>query len=80
MPRADCVPNIRSLFQETPSPVNALGVKGIGESGSIGAPPAIVHAVLDALTPFGIDHLDMPLTPVKFWTAIRDAREGGLVR
>ena len=73
VPRADRVPNIRSLFQETPSPVNALGVKGIGESGSIGAPPTIVHAVLDALAPFGIDHLDMPLTPLKIWTAIRDA-------
>ena len=77
MPRADRVPNIRSQFQETPSPVNALGVKGIGESGSIGAPPTIVHAVLDALAPFGIDHLDMPLTPLKIWTAIRDAGERG---
>jgi carbon-monoxide dehydrogenase large subunit len=74
VPRADCVPNIRSQFQETPSPVNPLGVKGIGESGSIGAPPTIVHAVLDALAPFGIGHLDMPLTPLKIWSAIRDAR------
>jgi carbon-monoxide dehydrogenase large subunit len=77
VPRADCMPNIRSQFQETPSPMNALGVKGIGESGSIGAPPTIVHAVLDALAPFGIDHLDMPLTPFKIWTAIRDANEPG---
>jgi hypothetical protein len=60
-------------------------VKGIGESGSIGAPPTIVHAVLDALAPFGITHLDMPLTPQKIWTAIQSAgaeqnrhpREGG---
>jgi aerobic carbon-monoxide dehydrogenase large subunit len=74
VPRADTVPNIRSQFQETPSPINPLGVKGVGESGSIGAPPTIVHAVLDALAPFGIDHLDMPLTPLKIWTAIRDAR------
>jgi carbon-monoxide dehydrogenase large subunit len=80
VPRADCVPNIRSLFQETPSRVNALGLKGIGESGSISAPPAIVHAVLDALAPLGIDHLDMPLTPVKVWSAIRNAREGRLAR
>jgi carbon-monoxide dehydrogenase large subunit len=80
VPRADCVPNIRSSFQETPSPVNALGVKGIGESGSIGAPPTIVHAVLDALAPFGIDHLDMPLTPLKIWTAIRAARERAAAR
>jgi carbon-monoxide dehydrogenase large subunit len=49
-------------------------VKGIGESGAIGAPPTIVHAVLDALAPFGIVHLDMPLTPQKIWAAIRDAR------
>jgi aerobic carbon-monoxide dehydrogenase large subunit len=77
VPRADRVPSIRSQFQETPSPVNALGVKGIGESGSIGAPPTIVHAVLDALAPFGIDHLDMPLTPLKIWTAIRDAGKRG---
>jgi aerobic carbon-monoxide dehydrogenase large subunit len=77
VPRADCVPNIRSQFQETRSPVNALGVKGIGESGAIGAPPTIVHAVLDALAPLGIDHLDMPLTPLKIWTAIRDAHGAG---
>ena len=77
VPRADRVPNIRSQFQETPSPVNALGVKGIGESGSIGAPPTIVHAVLDALAPFGIGHLDMPLTPLKIWTAIRHAGARG---
>jgi carbon-monoxide dehydrogenase large subunit len=51
-----------------------LGVKGIGESGTIGAPPTIVHAVLDALAPFGIAHLDMPLTPQKIWAAIRNAR------
>jgi len=74
LPRADRVPNVRSEFQETPSPINPLGVKGIGESGSIGAPPTIVHAVLDALAPLRIDHLDMPLTPFKVWAAIRDAR------
>ena len=54
VPRADSLPAFRSQFQETPSPTNPLGVKGIGESGSIGAPPTIVHAVLDALAPFGI--------------------------
>src|SRR6266403_5766182 len=75
-PHADSLPNIRSQFQETPSPTNPLGVKGIGESGSIGAPPTIVHAVLDALAPFGIGHLDMPLTPQKIWAAIREAHSG----
>jgi aerobic carbon-monoxide dehydrogenase large subunit len=76
VPHADSLPNIRSQFQETPSPTNPLGVKGIGESGSIGAPPTIVHAVLDALAPFGITHLDMPLTPQKIWAAIEKARGG----
>src|SRR5712671_2563234 len=74
VPHADSLPQIRSQFQQTPSPTNPLGVKGIGESGSIGAPPTIVHAVLDALAPFGIAHLDMPLTPQKIWAAMRDAR------
>ena len=73
LPRADLLPMIRSQFQETPSPTNPLGVKGVGESGAIGAPPTIVHSVLDALAPFGITHLDMPLTPQKIWAAIRDA-------
>jgi len=76
VPRADSLPAFRSQFQETPSPTNPLGVKGIGESGSIGAPPTIVHAVLDALAPFGIAHLDMPLTPQKIWAAIQTARAG----
>src|ERR1700738_2814425 len=73
-PHADSLPNIRSQFQETPSPTNPLGVKGIGESGSIGAPPTIVHAVLDPLAPSGIAHLDMPLTPQKIGTAIQNVR------
>jgi CO/xanthine dehydrogenase Mo-binding subunit len=70
------VPGIRSLFQQTPSPTNPIGVKGIGESGAIAAPPCIVHAVLDALTPFNITHLDMPLTPPRIWSAIQQARTG----
>jgi aerobic carbon-monoxide dehydrogenase large subunit len=76
VPRAEHVPNIRSYFQETPSPTNPIGVKGIGESGSIAAPPCMVHAVLDALSPFGISHLDMPLTPPRIWSAIQSARAG----
>jgi len=76
VPRAEHVPNIRSFFQETPSPTNPIGVKGIGESGSIAAPPCMVHAVLDALSPFGISHLDMPLTPPRIWSAIQSARAG----
>jgi carbon-monoxide dehydrogenase large subunit len=76
VPRAEHVPKIRSLFQETPSPTNPIGVKGIGESGSIAAPPCMVHAVLDALSPFGISHLDMPMTPPRIWSAIQAARMG----
>lgn len=76
VPRAEQVPNIRSSFQETPSPTNPIGVKGIGESGSIAAPPCMVHAVLDALAPFKISHLDMPMTPPRVWSAIQQARSG----
>jgi carbon-monoxide dehydrogenase large subunit len=76
VPRAEHGPRIRSLFQETPSPTNPIGVKGIGESGSIAAPPCMVHAVLDALSPFGISHLDMPMTPPRIWSAIRTVRTG----
>ena len=57
----------------TPCPHNPLGVKGIGEAGTIGSPPAIVNAVTDALSPYGIRHLDMPLTPEKIWRAIQEA-------
>ena len=73
VPRADSVPQIRSLFQITPSPTNPIGVKGIGESGSIAAPPTMVHAVLDALAPLGVTDIDMPMTPSRIWTAIREA-------
>jgi aerobic carbon-monoxide dehydrogenase large subunit len=86
VPLAEDVPNIRSFFQETLSPTNpigvkgigvkGIGVKGIGENGSIAAPPTIVHAVLDALSPFGITHLDMPMTPPRIWSAIQTARSG----
>jgi aerobic carbon-monoxide dehydrogenase large subunit len=74
VPRAEHVPSIRSLFQQTPSPTNPIGVKGIGESGSIAAPPCMVHAVLDALSPFGIKHIDMPMTPPRVWSIIQTAR------
>jgi aerobic carbon-monoxide dehydrogenase large subunit len=76
VPRAECVPNIRTSFQVTPSTTNPIGVKGIGENGSIAAPPTIVHAVLDALAPFGITHLDMPMTPPRIWSALQIARSG----
>jgi carbon-monoxide dehydrogenase large subunit len=64
---------LESYLLCTPSPANPLGVKGMGESGTIGVTPALVNAVMDALSPYGIRHLDMPLTAEKVWTAIQSA-------
>jgi carbon-monoxide dehydrogenase large subunit len=58
---------------EVPTASNRLGVKGAGQAGCIGAPQAVMNAVLDALAPLGIETLDMPATPAKLWRAIRDA-------
>jgi aerobic carbon-monoxide dehydrogenase large subunit len=58
---------------ETPTPLNELGAKGIGESGTIGATPAVQNAVVDALSPFGVRHIDMPLSPERVWQAIQTA-------
>jgi len=76
IPRADSVPGIRSSFQSSPSPTNPIGVKGIGESGAIAAPPAMVHAVLDALGPLGVTDIDMPMTPSRIWSTIQSASAG----
>jgi len=76
LPDAGKVPNIVIDFVETPSPFNPLGAKGAGESGCIGAPPTIVNAVLDALSPFGIKTIDMPLRPEKIWALLQAARQG----
>lgn len=74
MPRAGHLSHIEALFNEVPAKTNPLGVKGAGEAGATGAPPAIVSAVLDALKDYGIDHIDMPLTPERVWRAIQDAK------
>jgi carbon-monoxide dehydrogenase large subunit len=74
LPKSEQIPSMRTSFQVTPTPVNPLGVKGIGEAGCVGAPTAIVSAVCDALKSFGITHIDMPLTPPKVWRAIRAAQ------
>lgn len=74
IPKASMMPWIESHHTETPSPVNPLGVKGVGEAGAIGAPPAIVNSVADALSHLGIRHLDMPLTPERVWSALQGAR------
>jgi carbon-monoxide dehydrogenase large subunit len=76
MPRAEDFPAFVSELVEIPAKTNPLGIKGIGESGTIGAPPTIVNAVLDALRPLGVEHIDMPLTPVRIWNAINAARRG----
>jgi carbon-monoxide dehydrogenase large subunit len=76
MPRAGLVPAIRGAEHPTPSAVSPLGVKGVGESGCTGSLPAVANAVMDALAPLGIGHLDMPLTPARVWHAIQAARKG----
>jgi carbon-monoxide dehydrogenase large subunit len=70
LPRAMHVPWLELDRTETPSPVNPLGVKGVGEAGTIGATPAIVGAIVDALSPFGVKHLDMPVKPEAVWRII----------
>jgi carbon-monoxide dehydrogenase large subunit len=70
VPRASQIPWLELDRTETPSPVNPLGVKGVGEAGTIGATPAIVGAVVDALAPFGVKHLDMPIKPEAVWRLI----------
>jgi aerobic carbon-monoxide dehydrogenase large subunit len=74
MPRAEDFPAFVSELVEIPAKTNPLGVKGIGESGTIGAPPTIVNAVLDALSSLGVEHIDMPLTPSRVWNSIRAAK------
>ena len=73
LPIAAMLPTYETDFVETPSPTNPLGAKGVGESGTIGAPPAIVNAVLDALRPLGIKSLEMPLTSERLWRQLQAA-------
>ncbi len=76
VPRASMLPWFELDRTETPSPVNPLGVKGVGEAGSIGATPAIVSAVVDAMAPFGIRHIDMPIKPEVLWRIISKGKAG----
>jgi aerobic carbon-monoxide dehydrogenase large subunit len=73
VPKAEFLPSLEVERTETPTDVNPLGVKGAGETGTIASTPAVVNAVVDALSPLGIRHLDMPLTPERVWRAMRGA-------
>jgi aerobic carbon-monoxide dehydrogenase large subunit len=77
MPSAADLPAFETVRTQTPSPLNPLGAKGIGESGAIGATPAVQNAVVDALRHLGVTHVDMPLTPERVWRAIRAAAPPG---
>ncbi|MEE2969231.1 MAG: xanthine dehydrogenase family protein molybdopterin-binding subunit [Pseudomonadota bacterium] len=73
MPRADDFPNFKLKTNEVPSATNPMGVKGAGEAGCVGAMPALMNAIVDALAPIGIDSFDMPATPERLWQAIKHA-------
>jgi carbon-monoxide dehydrogenase large subunit len=73
MPRADDFPSFDVLAHEVPSANNPFGFKGAGEAGTVGAVPAVMNAICDALRPLGIRHIDMPATAQRIWQAIRDA-------
>jgi aerobic carbon-monoxide dehydrogenase large subunit len=74
IPGAPELPNYTLDRTVTPSPSNPLGVKGVGEAGTIGAPPAVINSVVDALSPLGIRHIDMPASPMRVWKAIQNAQ------
>ncbi|MGH3147041.1 MAG: xanthine dehydrogenase family protein molybdopterin-binding subunit, partial [Rubrobacter sp.] len=74
VPGAPEIPNMILDRTETPSPTNPMGVKGIGESGAIAAQPAVINAVIDALSHEGVTHIDMPASPYKVWQALQEAR------
>jgi carbon-monoxide dehydrogenase large subunit len=75
LPRASWLPTFELDETFTPSPVNPLGVKGVGEAGAIASTAAVANAVVDALSAYGIRHLDMPFTPRKVWRALQQAKE-----
>jgi carbon-monoxide dehydrogenase large subunit len=73
LPSAADVPSFETDRTETPSPVNSLGVKGVGEAGTIASSAAVTNAVIDALRPLGVTYLDMPLSSQRVWSAINAA-------
>jgi carbon-monoxide dehydrogenase large subunit len=78
LPSAAEFPSFETAHTQTPSPLNPLGAKGIGESATVGSTPAVQNAVVDALSHLGVRHLDMPATPERVWRAIQDAKAGTL--
>jgi aerobic carbon-monoxide dehydrogenase large subunit len=78
IPTAAELPSFETVSTETPTPLNPLGAKGIGEAATIGATPAVQNAVIDAVAHLGVRHIDLPCTPERVWSAIRDARAGTL--
>jgi len=80
MPRADDLPGFALALTETPTAINPLGAKSIGEAGPTAAPPAVIGAILDALAPLGVRHIDMPATPERVWRAIAAARTAQAAR
>jgi carbon-monoxide dehydrogenase large subunit len=75
VPSAVELPSFELDRTETPSPTNPLGVKGVGETGAIASPAAVMNAVADALAPFGVTDIDMPATPERVWRALEEARQ-----
>ena len=76
MPRADDMPDIElTMVEDMPCATNDMGMKGAGEAGCIGAPPAVINAVVDAIAHYGVHHVDMPATPEKVWRIIREASQ-----
>ena len=76
MPRADDAPLFRHASHPVPATTNPLGAKGCGEAGCAGALPSVMNALVDALSEYGIRHIDMPATPERVWRAIQEARGG----
>jgi carbon-monoxide dehydrogenase large subunit len=74
VPTANEIPELVLGSTLTPSPTNALGVKGIGEAGTIASSAAVINAIVDALSPFGIKHVDMPASPDRLWKMIKEAK------
>jgi carbon-monoxide dehydrogenase large subunit len=80
MPHVGCIENVRTDYHPVPTALNALGAKGVGESGCSGSLPALANAMMSALRPLGVPPMDMPFTPPRVWAALRDARAPGAQR